>query len=483
VTFDDLRSEGTTASERLLHRLCSGTFLTLWSYSNLFRDQGQRGKGTDGKELCDLLVVCGDDVIILSDKACAYPTNTSPKVAWSRWYRRAIEKSTAQVLGAERWIRTYPNRVYLDKGCTVALPIPLSESPRFHRIVVATGARDACQQVHGEPGSLALQPRLVGAHHLADDATPFEVGFPDEARRPVHVLDDVTAPALLRQLDTIQDFIRYLREKKALLDRGGLVYAQNELSLLAAYLSSVGPDEHHAFPQDALLLASGGLWNELQSLPNVRRKALADHESYLWDRLIEYFSSLLRREQLVGPDANDVVNTEQLLRRMALTHRVERRHLARAIIEIREGASSHRKDFAVRTIAIDRRSPSDVFFVMALQNQEEDYEKYRRNRRTLLEAYAWVTKRRFPSSKHVIGVAFEPQGSDGGSEDAFLFAPLTWTEEDNERALLMTRRLGLPEIPDSHPIQDWEFPPFVAKSTDQRRRERNQRKRRGQDRK
>jgi hypothetical protein len=33
------------------------------SYPNLFYDKKQGGVG-DGKELCDLLVVCGDDIII-----------------------------------------------------------------------------------------------------------------------------------------------------------------------------------------------------------------------------------------------------------------------------------------------------------------------------------------------------------------------------------------------------------------------------------
>jgi hypothetical protein len=43
------RSEGLTASEKILAELCDKSFLKLWSYPNLFR------KPT--KELTDLLVV------------------------------------------------------------------------------------------------------------------------------------------------------------------------------------------------------------------------------------------------------------------------------------------------------------------------------------------------------------------------------------------------------------------------------------------
>jgi hypothetical protein len=480
MTFDALRSHGTTPSEQLLHQLCSGTFLTLWSYSNLYRDQGQRGAATDGKELCDLLVVCGDDVLIFSDKSCVYPNGPSPDVAWARWYKRALEKSVTQVFGAERWLRMHPSRVYLDKSCTVRLPLELSGKPRFHRIVVATGARDACRQAHGEPGSIAIRPDVVGAQHTASGAVPFVIGFPDEAKRVVHVLDDITAPALLRQLDTIQDFIAYLREKEALLLRGGLAYSPNELCLLATYLASVGPGERHMLPggtEASPLTIDPGMWDGLNSLPNVQRKRVADQDSYLWDSLIEHFSGLLRQGQLVGEDANNVAQTELLLRRMALTRRVERRHLAKAILDVRKRVHESGKNSAVRTIAPGNESTSTAFVVIALRNNETDYEKYRRFRLKFLEAYAHITKSRFPDLTHIVGFACEPEGSDGGSEDAILFEPSTWTNEDYARVRAMARAIGLKENPDRRRMRDWEFPSRIAKSPDELRKDRNKKKR------
>jgi|GEM_PF-2811474 len=50
------RADGITESERYLKLLCDCTFLSLWSYSGVFRDQGL-GKGTEGKEVCDLLLM------------------------------------------------------------------------------------------------------------------------------------------------------------------------------------------------------------------------------------------------------------------------------------------------------------------------------------------------------------------------------------------------------------------------------------------
>ncbi len=64
--------QGKTPSERYLARLARKTFLNLWSYPNVYIDKKQNGRGV-GKELCDLLVVCGDHVLIFSDKHISWP--------------------------------------------------------------------------------------------------------------------------------------------------------------------------------------------------------------------------------------------------------------------------------------------------------------------------------------------------------------------------------------------------------------------------
>ena len=59
-------SGGVTPSERYLVELARRTFLSLWSFPNVYRAEGLNGARK--KELADLLVVCGEDVIV-------FPTN------------------------------------------------------------------------------------------------------------------------------------------------------------------------------------------------------------------------------------------------------------------------------------------------------------------------------------------------------------------------------------------------------------------------
>src|SRR5687768_4682562 len=97
----------TADTEGYLADLARKSFLKLWSYPAIYRDQGN-AKGGDGKEIVDLMVVFGNDVVLFSDKSCEYPSLSDAELAWKRWYRRAIEDSADQLYGASRWIKSYP---------------------------------------------------------------------------------------------------------------------------------------------------------------------------------------------------------------------------------------------------------------------------------------------------------------------------------------------------------------------------------------
>jgi len=145
---------GLNDSERYLYSLCKRTFLSMWSYCNVFRQPGS--------ELCDLLVVCGNDVIIFSDKFCAYPENGDASLNWSRWFKRAVIKSANQLWGAENWIKRSPERIFVDSKCKQELPSPIAidRDTRFHLVLVAHGASQSCYDIFGGSGSLMINTSL-----------------------------------------------------------------------------------------------------------------------------------------------------------------------------------------------------------------------------------------------------------------------------------------------------------------------------------
>ena len=238
------RAEGVTTAERYLKKLCDRTFLSLWSYSSIYRNQGNKEQG-HGKEICDLIVVFEEHVILFSDKDCSFPNTGNLELDWHRWYRRAVEKSAAQIWGAERWVQSHPDRIFLDRACQQSFPIKLpdAEDICFHRVIVAHDASERCKKELGGSGSLMIVPSILGAEHhakLKDGGQPFAIGQVDPDRGYVHVLDDTSLDVLLKTLDTITDFVSYLQKKESFICSGRLIAAAGEDDLLEKWTPKTG---------------------------------------------------------------------------------------------------------------------------------------------------------------------------------------------------------------------------------------------------
>ena len=217
------KSFGLTESEKILAALCEGSFLQLWTYPNLYKKPG--------KELCDLLVILGDDVLIFSDKSCSYGNSGDAELDWKRWYKKSISHSAAQIAEAERWIRQKPDQIFLDAKCSEALPIALSpiERKRVHRICVALGASDRAKVATGS-SSLRIKPSAKNG------SEQFTIGRIGHVPGWVHVFDEDSLEVVLRELSTAPDFVHYLHAKVELLDNPLFVSAVSETDLLARYL-------------------------------------------------------------------------------------------------------------------------------------------------------------------------------------------------------------------------------------------------------
>jgi hypothetical protein len=66
----------------------------MWSYENPYY--------ASGKELCDVLIIFEDDVIIISDKLNQTGNHQIQMVNWKRWYKKAVDGSVRQLRGALR---------------------------------------------------------------------------------------------------------------------------------------------------------------------------------------------------------------------------------------------------------------------------------------------------------------------------------------------------------------------------------------------
>ncbi len=429
--------EGTTDSERALTQLARKAFLSLWSYSNVFTDEGRaNGKG-DGKELCDLLIVFGNDVLLFSDKACEYHFDSDVKVAWPRWYKRAIEKSVKQLAGAEKFLKTFPKRIFLDKQCQTPLPVPLPEASvaRYFLIAVTRGAHLAARQFFGggSSGSVMLRSDIRGKAHYE---TPFQIGFPLESGRFVHVLDEMTVDLLLEELDTVPDLVAYLACKETFISKPSvLVSIPGEEEILARYMATMR-DGQHALPEITGEMVYAALpegdWDAYAKSAQRAAKREADKVSYLWDALIEHQSNFIRAGTaitLTGQSPQQVEH-ERIVRAMARQNRLARRQCG---ADLHYVLSRDEPGGVFTRIHMSGSPPERAFvFLAAKRRADMSYEEYRESRMNYLMTYCHAIKGDMPTLQEAIGVSAEPF-SEGESSFEFLYVDHSAPMSDEER--------------------------------------------------
>lgn len=468
------RSEGLTPSERMLAGLCDDSFLKLWTYPNLYKKRG--------KELIDVLVIFGDDVVLFSDKSCGYTNSGDPEVDWKRWYKKSIAKSAHQIDQAERWIRAYPGEIFLDASCTEPLPIslPAPNRMRVHRVCVALGALDRAETETGRR-SLTVKPAA------SDGEEAFTVGKIDRARGWVHVIDEDTLPVLLKELSTTPDFIHYLDSKTQLFDEGRFTYAEAETDILAYYLwngrtfpfrtplvSLAWSLLQAAFRCDGSLRKSF-LWNWRQFPPVATRVRLepdlwgkvetsptflAGHReneiSTFWDGLIEYITGHYLDETLEFGNDMEMSDYERLVRLMAGETRFFRRVLTKAILERADRAGEN----AISTLLPSSQPDVNYVLYIGRGDQGGDHNAYRKARAEELKARCIAAKAVKPELRWIVGLALDARGVVGSSENFLLMDTAEWTPTMVQAAEQLRQELGffIPGRAVPNHIDEHEYP-------------------------
>ncbi|MBX3402529.1 MAG: SEC-C domain-containing protein [Phycisphaeraceae bacterium] len=425
---------GVTPSERYLAKLCRRSFLRLWSYPNLYRNQGN-ARGGDGKEICDLVALYGNTVVLFSDKSCAFKDSGRLDIDWNRWFKRAIQKSVDQLYGAERWLKDEPNRVFIDRQCTTRLPLalPPREQMRVHRICVALGAKQKCRELFGGSGSLPQLLPTTPKQGTPLVSLPFTIMQADYGSGIVHVFDDVTLDIVLGELDTIADFSEYLQRKEALLDRGVLSGVAGEEDLLALHLRHRASDSGDGFglPQDAKsVIVTEGLWDDLVKSSQFRARKALDRFSYLWDEIIDTVAGDALGQKLMIPQS--VSDVEQALRVMASESRFWRRVLSRHLLDF--VATSPPNRIGRRVLVATEQRPTTYVFGCFPPDKVRDIESYK-YRAWHMYHYCLAIAARHPRPLQVVGIGTEAGAGNGGrTYDLVMVRINNWTPELEKEA-------------------------------------------------
>lgn len=268
-----------TPSERYVANLCQKSFLPFWNFPNPV--------GKKNKELCDVLVVCGNYILIISVKDIRMSNHSDENVRYERWVKKAIEDSAKQIYGAERFLKT-ADEVH-TKNRTNKISLPPKDERIIFRIAIAFGSDNTFPLPYGD----------------------FSQGF-------VHVFDEESTLILLSELDTITDFTKYLTDKVQFL-KGKYFSMPKESDFLAFYIqTALDVDE-----KVDSIVSDGGLWDSyIESEEYAEWQELLP-QSNIWDYMITQLHHYHISEETTDERRNEFEEAVRVINQESRINRIE----------------------------------------------------------------------------------------------------------------------------------------------------------------
>lgn len=451
-----IKSTGINRSENRLAKMGDRIFLNLWSYPNpIYKDKTP-------KELADLFVVCGNHVLIFSDKDISFSRDKEIITSWKRWEKKAILESIQQLYKAEHRVINTPDRIFLDAKYQTPFPldIPDKQEIKIHLICIANGAQKTCQDFfRGGTGSLMYsgkkiydekedmckglnlsEEELIYEHNMYNLFTITDY-FPNKSF--VHIFNDNSFPFILEKLDTLSDFVAYLTKKEELLRRFPQFIYSGEEDLLFDYIKNYDETKReHTF--SALKNTYGAdyfvhleeNWDDILNSRSYKAKIDADKNSYWWDNFISTNAQDVLDDKVKKDSFPDRGKHEGAIRYMALESRLGRR----IIVDILFSAFDKYPMFdniAYRTLWFSVTTPKLLYVLVQVPNMfNETYEKYRKSRLEYLKKIAFCAKAKCvienKEVNKIVGIAMEPPKLNlhHSSSEFILLECNEWSEEE-----------------------------------------------------
>jgi hypothetical protein len=276
-------TEKGNVGEEFVNRIAFNSFIEHWCYPSPKDESGNK------KEICDLLIFFGDNLIIISVK------NYKFKDFYSRYFRRTIEKAVKQIYGAERKLLNGDKDVFIKHPNRVIERFPKERIKNIHRVIINLGE---------------------GVRFY-----PFNKETKDE--KFITLLDKEAFQTIVQELDTIPDFLEYLSKREELFadktvtilpgdeddfpadtanqffeyaqqqfnssEKQNILISGTEHDILAHYLKNerTFPKYIHSREYNGMFVQLDGNWSDFNQRKQVKVKRELDKNSYFLDELVK----------------------------------------------------------------------------------------------------------------------------------------------------------------------------------------------------
>lgn len=278
--------------EEFVNRIAFNSFLKYWCYPSPKDEHG------DKKEICDLLIIFGKCAIIISVK------NYEFKDIYSRYFKMTIDKAVKQIHGAERKLFLSEKDIYLKHPNKIIERFPRETIDTIHRIIV----------------------------NLGEGVKFYPFSQETKGKNFVSLFDKKAFETIVKELDTIPDFIEYLKKRELLFEgkivtvlpgeendfpietatqffeyekeqssvnKMSIIISGTEHDLLGYYLKNERnfPADIESEKYNRMFIQLDGDWEKFKLNKQVLLKKKLDKDSYFLDELV-------KREILTKDDPN-----------------------------------------------------------------------------------------------------------------------------------------------------------------------------------
>ncbi|MBW4888917.1 hypothetical protein KXQ82_04295 [Mucilaginibacter sp. HMF5004] len=373
-----------TASEVFVSQLSRKSFLPFWSFPSPLRKKN--------KELCDVLIVCENNIIIISIKDIRISEHSDEVVRRERWQKKAISQSVDQIYGAERYLNSVDELTLNDRQTKIELP--LTENRIIFRIAIAFGGENRYPLENGDFGE----------------------GF-------VHVFDEESTLTVFEELDTITDFIRYLKAKEKFL-WGKHLLIPKEVDFLALYINTELIFNFEVDP-DAIVLENN-LWETYKGSAEYAQWRKEIKMSYVWDEFVaQLFTMHVERDQKLHLRSE----LEKATRAIALEPRMNRIELGMVLEDaIKTGVKARMLK------AFNGADHSYVFMPLSAKNWFQKEKE--------LQLRCMIARYENPGASKVIGIAIGRELNEPPIFDLVYFDIPILSDEIIEQIKAAQKQLG-----------------------------------------
>jgi hypothetical protein len=237
----------------------------------------------------------------------------------------------------------------------------------------------------------------------------------------IHTFTREFTEIVLNELDTIKDFVDYMREKEKLISKEKqITLIGGEHELLAYYLMNQRSFEN--LDKADYIIFQDGSWDLLQKKPEYIAKKRADEISYGWDDIIN-------RAHTGG------VEYEKIARELARPNRFERRVLSKAFFDAHVMAHKEEKMDTFRRVL---KAKGVTYCFVFLDDPEP-----RTRRKALLGTICYIARGLYPENLKVIGIATEMKIREFCSYDFCLLEIPEWTADSQKKMEQLQKETGI----------------------------------------